>query len=252
MASTAGTYSVTGTYVNGCTAIDNMVIDVLNVDLGPDTNLCFSNSYFLDAGSGFNTYLWDDSSVNETRLVTSPGVYYVTASLNSLDSVVFGSLTYLPDGSGTNYTTDITISGFLPGATIQNPNDIEKMCVKMEHSFLGDLEMKLTCPSGQSVNIFNSSITAGGLFPGGFGGGSTFLGGAFDDNTGNVGVCEQYCFSNLSSAMPAFVNGYNTTAASGPSGGIMVVPGLYEPEESYLPALVGCPSKWYMDINCKR
>ena len=25
---------------------------------------------------------------------------------------VFGSLTYLPDGSGTNYTTDITISGF--------------------------------------------------------------------------------------------------------------------------------------------
>ena len=125
------------------------------------------------------------------------------------------------------------------------------MCVKMEHSFLGDLEMKLTCPSGQSVNIFNSSITPGGLFPGGFGGGSTFLGGAFDDNTGNVGVCEQYCFSNLSSAMPAFVNGYNTTTASGPSGGIMVVPGLYEPEESYLPALVGCPvnGTWTLTVR---
>ena len=164
---------------------------------------------------------------------------------------VFGSLTYLPDGSGTNYTTDITISGFLPGATIQNPNDIEKMCVKMEHSYLGDLEMKLTCPSGQSVNIFNSSTTAGGLFPGGFGGGNDFLGGAFDDNTGNVGDCEQYCFSNLNNAMPAFVNGYNTIAASGQSPGVMVVPGLYEPEETYLPSLVGCPvnGTWTLTVR---
>ena len=164
---------------------------------------------------------------------------------------VFGSLTYLPDGSGTNYTTDISISGFIPGATIQNPNDIEKMCVKMEHSYLGDLEMKLTCPSGQSVNIFNSSTSPGGLFPGGFAGSNTFLGGAFDNNTGNVGVCEQYCFSNLNGAMPAFVNGYNTIASSGPSIGVMVDPGLYEPEESYLPNLVGCPvnGTWTLTVR---
>ena len=63
---------------------------------------------------------------------------------------------HLPDGSGINYTTDINISGFTPGITIQNTSDIEKMCVKMEHSYLGDLEMMLTCPSGLSVNIFNS------------------------------------------------------------------------------------------------
>ena len=30
---------------------------------------------------------------------------------------VFGTQTYLPDGSGINYTTDINISGFTPGAT---------------------------------------------------------------------------------------------------------------------------------------
>ena len=164
---------------------------------------------------------------------------------------VFGTQTYLPDGSGINYTTDISISGFTPGITIQNASDIEKMCVKMEHSYLGDLEMKLTCPSGQSVNIFNSSTTAGGLFPGGFGGGNDFLGGAFDDNTGNVGDCEQYCFSNLNNAMPAFVNGYNTIAASGQSPGVMVVPGLYEPEETYLPSLVGCPvnGTWTLTVR---
>ena len=41
---------------------------------------------------------------------------------------VFGAQTYLPDGSGINYTTTINISGFTPGVTIQNPTDIEKMC----------------------------------------------------------------------------------------------------------------------------
>ena len=68
---------------------------------------------------------------------------------------------------------------------------------------------------------------------------------------GNVGDCEQYCFSNLNNAMPAFVNGYNTIAASGQSPGVMVVPGLYEPEETYLPSLVGCPvnGTWTLTVR---
>ena len=163
---------------------------------------------------------------------------------------VFGSQTYLPDGSGINYTTTINISGFTPGTTIQNPTDIDKMCVKIEHSYLGDLEMMLTCPNGQNVNIFNS-YSSNGLFPGGFGGGSTFLGGAFDNNTGNIGYCEEYCFSNDGSSLPPWVNGYNTTAATGPSIGQMVVPGQYNPEQNYVPALQGCPinGTWTLTVR---
>ena len=163
---------------------------------------------------------------------------------------VFGTQTYLPDGSGFNYTTDISISGFTPGVTIQTPSDIDQMCVKIEHSYLGDLEMMLTCPNGQSVNIFNS-YTGNGLFPGGFGGGSTFLGGAYDSNTGNIGYCEEYCFSDSSIAMPSWASGYATTVATGPSNGIMVVPGLYNPEVSYFPSLQGCPinGTWTLTVR---
>ena len=163
---------------------------------------------------------------------------------------VFGAQTYLPDGSGLNYTTDIDISGFTSGGTVQNASDIEKICVSIEHSYLGDLEMMLTCPNGQSVNIFNS-YTGNGLFSGGFGGGGTYLGGAYDNNTGTIGVCEEYCFSNQSGALPSWNNGYPTTTATGPSSGSMVTPGTYNPEEAFVPALQGCPinGTWTLTVR---
>ncbi|CAG5087652.1 gliding motility-associated C-terminal domain-containing protein [Parvicella tangerina] len=152
---------------------------------------------------------------------------------------VFGNQLFLPDGSGQNYQTDISISGFPAGTTIQNAGDIVELCISMEHSYLGDLEMLLQCPNGQDVVIFNS-YTGNGLVAGGFGGGGTYLGGA-NDGGSSLGVCEEYCFSEDASALPAWVNGYNTVAATGPSTGSMVEPGLYNPEESFLTALSGCP-----------
>ena len=163
---------------------------------------------------------------------------------------IFGAQTYLPDGSGNSYNTDIAISGFTPGATVQNSSDIDQMCFKIEHSYLGDLEMKLTCPNGQNVCIFNS-YSGTGLYPPGFGGGNDFLGGAYDMNIGTIGYCEEYCFSTSSSAMPAWVNGYSTSAATGPTSGNMVVPGLYQPEIDFVPALQGCPinGTWTLTVQ---
>jgi len=152
----------------------------------------------------------------------------------------FATLTYLPDGSGQNYTTDIQISGFPAGTTLQSASDLNRICLKMEHSYLGDLEMMLTCPNGQNVMIFNS-YTGNGLYPGGFGGGGDFVGGANDNGNGSPGVCEEYCFSELPGALPAWVNGYNTVPATGPSTGDMVEPNTYLPEESFATALAGCP-----------
>ena len=173
--------------------------------------------------------------------VTAGDTVGVEGQAGSIDiGGAFATLTALPDGSGQNYTTDINIQGFPVGATIQNGSDVSRVCLSMEHSYLGDLEMKLTCPNGQSVNIFNAN-TGNGLFPGGFGGGSTFLGGAKDNSTGSPGVCEEYCFSNQVGSLPAWVNGsYNTIAASGPSTGLMIEPGTYNPEESFT-NFIGCP-----------
>jgi gliding motility-associated-like protein len=163
----------------------------------------------------------------------------------------FGQQLYLPDGSGQNYTTDISIAGFPAGTTLQNAGDLEQICVDIEHSYLGDLEMMLTCPNGQSVNIFNA-YTGTGLFPGGFGGGGTYLGGA-NDLTSGIGVCETYCFSNDAGALPSWNLGYNTVATSYPAGGSgqMVQPGTYNPEQAFFPALSGCPlnGTWTLTIR---
>ncbi|MGB1316845.1 MAG: hypothetical protein ACPG5W_01495, partial [Flavobacteriales bacterium] len=93
---------------------------------------------------------------------------------------IFGAETFLPDGSNDNYTTDIEITQFDELQTVQNASDIVEVCLTMEHSFLGDLEMSLTCPDGTTINMFNSynGPAANQLTPGGFGGGGTFLGDA--------------------------------------------------------------------------
>jgi gliding motility-associated-like protein len=181
------------------------------------------------------------------------GVAGTSTSFQILGS--FGQQLYLPDGSGQNYTTNINIAGFPAGSTLQNAGDLEKICVDIEHSYLGDLEMMLTCPNGQSVNIFNA-YTGNGLFPGGFGGGGTFLGGANDNGAnGVIGVCETYCFSNDPGSLPSWNNGYNTVPTSFPAGAFagaqMVQPGTYNPEQAFVPALAGCPlnGQWTLTIR---
>jgi gliding motility-associated-like protein len=187
-----------------------------------DTNLCLGQATFLTGGITASDTAGVDA---DSSGFTIPGI--------------FGNQLFLPDGSGQNYQTDILISGFPAGTTLQNAGDLVELCISMEHSYLGDLEMMLTCPNGQDVMIFNS-YSGTGLFGPGFGGGGTYLGGANDAGS-SIGVCEEYCFSEDAAALPAWVNGYNTVAATGPSTGNMVEPGLYNPEESFLTELAGCP-----------
>ena len=60
----AGTYTVTGTDANGCTASDSMVIDVLTVDITQnDTTICEGDSLVLLA-NGTQTYPQVQITVN--------------------------------------------------------------------------------------------------------------------------------------------------------------------------------------------
>ncbi|UTW67775.1 T9SS type A sorting domain-containing protein [bacterium SCSIO 12643] len=70
-------YSVTATDSNGCVSDDAVSFNVFNpvvVDLGPDTSIVWvdggNNTYTLDAGAGFNSYLWSDLTTNQTLDVT--------------------------------------------------------------------------------------------------------------------------------------------------------------------------------------
>ncbi|MDI3527883.1 MAG: large repetitive protein [Tenuifilum sp.] len=73
-AADAGTYRVVATFGGGCQATSNEITVTVNpsptVDLPDDTiKIDASQQYTLDAGAGFVSYLWNDSSTEQTLLV---------------------------------------------------------------------------------------------------------------------------------------------------------------------------------------
>lgn len=113
------------------------------------------------------------------------------------DALVIGGVfeadtTFLPDGTGVSYSTSINIQGFDANETLNNMSQLQQICATMEHSYLGDLEIKIVSPSGQEVILKE--------YPGG---GSTNLGIPFaanavdgqNSNLSNPGQGYEYCFN---------------------------------------------------------
>ncbi len=73
--------------------------------------------------------------------------------------------TFLPDGSGVSYTTAVNVNCYGPFQTVSSASDIQSVCLNLEHSYLGDLRIRLICPNGQSMTLK--------AYPGG---GGTYLG----------------------------------------------------------------------------
>jgi hypothetical protein len=77
----SGTYYVRVTNSFNCTARDTIVTTFFAspvVNLGPDQDICAGNTVTLDAGNPGETYLWDNSTTQQTRSVGATGTYFVT------------------------------------------------------------------------------------------------------------------------------------------------------------------------------
>lgn len=77
----AGTYSVQAIDRFGCQISDSTILDTLelpDVIIGNDTVLCSGQTLFLDAGSGYINYQWNDSVSTQTRIIATPGTYSVS------------------------------------------------------------------------------------------------------------------------------------------------------------------------------
>ena len=160
---------------------------------------------------------------------------------------LFGEQLYIPDWSGviTPYQTTILVDGFLPGSTITSINDIVEVCVNMEHSFLGDLEMQLICPDGTAVTLFDAHDGTGsypGVIPGGFNPGGVFLGEPIDPGLG-AGIGYTYCFSMGNTDYDDFetewMNGWPGTVPAG----------SYQPMGNFAD-FIGCPvnGPWTIEV----
>ncbi|MDX9751042.1 MAG: PKD domain-containing protein [Flavobacteriales bacterium] len=142
----------------------------------------------------------------------------------------------LPDGSGVSYTSVLTFTNFLPGQTITDPNtEILAICAELEHSYMGDLVISITCPNGQSMTMHEQ------------GGGSTYLGAANDTDSGNnpiLGECWDYCWSPTATLgtfaqCAQFGATPNVTTAGQPAWSALL-PGTYSSVQPWS-SLAGCP-----------
>jgi gliding motility-associated-like protein len=160
----------------------------------------------------------------------------------------FAGLTALPDGSGSQYSTSITITDFADTSTFQNASDLEQICLDIEHSYIGDIEIALTCPNGQMISLMNAynqtPIGWNELVPGGCGNSiSTALGNDTDIDGGAPGSpVWSYCFSEVNATL-------GTICAENAAGNIILndygIPsinpnGVFQPDGA-LSGLIGCP-----------
>lgn len=203
---------------NGCTNNNLIDIDVLVatppnfVNFLSDTTLCVGESLDLHA---------------------TPLLYENTWSGFSGSATIDDGC--LPDTLlGIAQSIDVTQTGFASGTSITDPNQIQSLCLELEHSFMGDLVIMVTCPNGQNVILHQQ------------GGGGTQIGEPNQNDNVDCsdpttqGVPYNYCFTNT--ATQTWVDYGNQFGGTLPAGD-------YEPIQP-LSNLVGCPTNgvWTLTV----
>ncbi len=156
---------------------------------------------------------------------------YTPSSINNSPQLQNNIALFVPDDQTQSFQTEIMVTGYQAGSSINSCEDIESVFVNMEHSFMGDLEIKLICPNGQFVILHQQ------------GGDGTYLGEPVDMEDTTPGVGYTYHWSDNST------NG--TWADSAFELGQTTLPeGTYQPIEP-LCNLIGCPLNgiWALEVS---
>ena len=141
---------------------------------------------------------------------------------------------------------------FAPGQIIQSASDIESIAIDMEHSYLGDLEMWITCPSGNRLTLFDGYHGDSDL---------QFLGEPIDDDGDpcTPGNPYHYTWSHDATstieqvAENAPTYSYTDNAGNSYSNHEYIPAGDYRPTGDWS-SLVGCPvnGAWCINIQDHR
>ena len=246
----AGTYTLTVTDANNCTVTETVTIiepDPIVISLAVTDVTCEGGSdgavdLTVSGGTPGYTYQWFPGGQTTQDINNLPaGDYSIlvtdtngcTSSSVTLGGAFGGTPLALPDGTGATYTTTINVTGFALGSTITSASDFQEVCLLMEHTYLGDLDISLTCPDGTTVQLVDDiGISTAG---------STFLGDANDNDnvTPTPGTGFQYCWDNNPTygTMEAEANAGNTVVVS---QGDALPAGSYTPVQP-LSGFIGCP-----------
>ena len=218
-------------------------------------SLAVNNLNQNNYGNWFRCYLTSAQNAfcpTYTDSATIYGCDYFQQNFNinaSQDTVCFGNVTLLqiPNFSSNGHFSDsilhylsdlnscqyfnIEVSD-MTTSNLTNINQLNSINVNMEHSFLGDLDITLYCPSGQSIILHQNGNPQ---FSAGYPGVGTFLGEPIDfsEQTDPPGVGWDYSWT------PSATLGTWISAVS--AGGVGTLPsGNYNSIEPFSD-LLGCP-----------
>ena len=190
---------------------------------------------------------------------------------------------FLPDGVSCNgscsYRSAVTFTDFNPGTTITSVQDIKYVRLNIEHSWIGDIYIGITCPNGQSASLMNyggtgtssclSSIPNShrGWASGNNVSNSTYLGVPYDYSSSTFpcdatvssnrpGTGWNYCWSNNTTSGYSYASGDGLIYRSGnahsgrvDSSNVAAHTNFYKPQQNF-GSLVGCPlnGQWYIEV----
>lgn len=166
---------------------------------------------------------------------------------------LFDNAMYIPDGPNCpgmidcyNSSQNIFISD--PNTIVTSASDILSICLKMEHSYLGDLLIKIYCPSGQSITV-HSQPNGAGLYMGL----PIDNSGSCDANSALMGVGWNYCWSentgySYHAPAPSFIH-QGQTGPSCDSTNRQNNTNYYKPMSAFA-GLIGCPlnGTWSLEV----
>lgn len=226
------------------------------------------------------------------RDMCAGGSQTVTFGARNVNTVVVGrqeatlghsEQIFLPDGvecdGSCSYRSPVTFTVFDDGATITSVQDIKYLRLNIEHSYIGDIYIGVTCPNGQKADImrFAGSGTSScdetipqssrGWLTGDNIEENNFFGLAYDHEnssqpcdaaaSGNQpGVGWNYCWSSNSTSGYQYASGDGIVYRSGhahnghvDSSNVAAHSNFYHPDESFS-NLVGCPlnGTWAIEV----
>ncbi len=198
-----------------------------------------------------------------------------TIGSEQLTALSVADTIFLPDGQpcgnppSCSYVSPVTFTSFSPAATIQSANDILFVRINIEHSYIGDIWIKLTCPNQQFVSILKKysggSSSCSGQIPAsewgwnGTGNASAYLGNPVDDSGGDctptpMGQCWNYCWSNATNQGYTYSSNYYVYQGGGSLSSIdstntALMTNVYHPDGSFA-NLIGCPMNgtWSIEV----
>ena len=173
----------TSIFPEGCKNT-NLINQIIKVSTTPD---------FSETTAALDPICFGDTTT--IKAIVNPTPYYNECTPPESE------VTFLPDGSGVSYETSIIVDCFDSDQTLDDINQLVEICLELEHSYLGDLDIEIISPSGQTVVLQNQ------------GGGSANLGvpwatGTVDGESSNTTPGEGYLYCFVpGNSYPTLVDG---------------------------------------------